>query len=330
MHTRNIEARTADIVLLTVVALLAGSCALGGLSDPGSGAIALTISIAGSKTLVPDIDMTPASFDITGAGPGSRTFSRSTSQTSVTIPGLAFGQWTITVSAKNAAGTVIAQGSSVAAVVTGAQTAIGVVPVPLAGSGTLDLSVSWVAADIQAASIDAQLTPATGTPIILGFSLGTGSATCRNTAVPAGYYTLSLKLLDSGMLVMGAVEVVRIARGATTSGRFDFTQVNRPGGAIAVSITPRMSEPLQVSMTGQVATLPVGTDMTVTASVAGSVGNVVFVWYVNGESKASGSNAAPTFSLGTTLAAGYYRLDVTAFTADGARAGAASAMTQVL
>ena len=248
--------------------------------------------------------MTPASYDIAGAGPGSRSFSQSTASTTIVIPGLAFGQWTITVSAKNAAGTVIAQGSAPVTVHHGhADPGRIVAPVPLAGTGTLNLSVSWVAADVQTASIDAQLTPGTGSPIILPFTLSTGSATCQNAAVPNGYYTLSLKLLDNGVVVMGAVEVVRIVKGATTSGSFDFSQVNRPGGAIAVAISPQMSEPLVVAMQGQAATLAAGSSMTVTASVSGSVGNVVYVWYVNGVSKATGSTASPSFTVGSTLTA---------------------------
>jgi len=70
--------------------------------------------------------------------------------------------------------------------------------------------------------------------------------------------------------------------------------------------------------------------MTVTASVAGSVGNVIYVWYLNGESKATGSNTNPSFTFGSSLPAGVYRLDVTAFTADGKRAGAASTISHAL
>ena len=284
-----------SVPALVFLALLLSSCSMAGFlgQESEEGAIALTIGTAGSKTLLPSLDMTPASYDIAGAGPGSRTFSQSTASTSIVIPGLAFGQWTITVSAKNAAGTVIAQGSAPVTVTTGAQTPVVVAPVPLAGAGTLNLSVSWVAADVQTASIDAQLTPTAGSAIPLAFSLASGSATCQNPTIPAGYYTLSLKLLDNGVLVMGAVEVVRIVKGATTAGAFDFTQVNKPGGAISVSIAPQMSLPLTVTMQGQAATLAAGTSMTVTASVSGSPGNVVYVWFVNGESRATGLHRQP-------------------------------------
>ena len=331
MGTR-IGFRARSLPALITLALLLSSCSMAGVlaGDGEAGTIALSIGGAGAKTLLPDIDMTPASFDISGRGPGARSFTRTTALTSLVIPGLVFGSWTVTVDVRNPAGTLIAQGSSTISVQTGLQTPLTIVPVPLAGAGKISLAVTWVAADVQSASIDAQLTPATGSPIALAFVLSAGSAACQNSTIPSGYYTLSLKLLDNGVLVMGAVEVVRIAKGATTSGTFDFSRVNNPGGAIAVAITPQMSNPLVVTMQGQAATLPVGSSMTVTASVAGSVGNVVYVWYVNGESRATGSNANPSFTVGSTLPSGFYRLDVTAYTSDGKRAGAANTLSQVL
>ena len=60
------------------------------------------------------------------------------------------------------------------------------------------------------------------------------------------------------MPVMGAVEVVRIVAGQTTSGTYAFTNVNRPGGAVQVNITPAMAEPIPVSISGVPATVSVG------------------------------------------------------------------------
>jgi hypothetical protein len=326
--------RVPPLVLLPLFVLpfILPACSLPAtlLSEGEAGAIALSISTAGSKTLLPAIDMVPAGYDISGSGPNGRSFSQTTALTSIVIPGLAFGQWTVTVNAKNQAGTLIAQGSATILVSTGVQSPLTIVPVPLQGNGKISLAATWVASDVQTASIDAQLTPGTGSPIPLSFSLAAGTASCQNVSVPTGYYTLSIRLLDNGLLVMGAVEVVRIVKDQTTAGTFDFTQVNKPGGAIAVSITPLMSEPLAVAMQGQAATLPVGGSMTVADSVAGNVGNVLYVWYINGESRATGSNASPSFTVGSSLPAGVYRLDVTAFTADGKRAGAASAVSRVL
>jgi hypothetical protein len=313
------KTRTAILMLLVILA----SCSMPGIGVEGDeGSMAITVDGGPVRTLLPPIDMTPVTYDITGAGPGGKSFSRSTSSSSVTVGGLVFGTWTVTVQAKNAGNTVIGLGSGSAVVHTGVLTSLAISVTPLSGNGTLNLGVTWVSADVPAPSIDAQLLPAAGSSIPIAFVMGTGSATCSNSSIASGYYTLSLKLLDNGVLVMGAVEVVRIVKGQITSGSFDFTQVNRGTGDIAVTITPALSDPLSVTLTGQLATLASGASMTVTAAVAAGVGNVTYIWYLNGESKTAG--ASPNLTLGSVLDAGYYRLDVTAFTAQGLRAGAAT------
>jgi hypothetical protein len=58
-------------------------------------------------------------------------------------------------------------------------------------------------------------------------------------------------------------------------------------------------------------------------------GNVTYVWYLNGQSIATGSTASPSLTLGGNLPADSYRLDVAAFSADGLRAGSASCAVTV-
>jgi hypothetical protein len=65
--------------------------------------------------------------------------------------------------------------------------------------------------------------------------------------------------------------------------------------------------------------------MTATASVSDGT-SVVYVWYLNGASRATGSS----WALPNDLPLGYYRLDVTAFSVDGKRAGSATASFQVV
>ncbi len=327
MLLANLPGKGGDDMSSTRTALLVFSVILASCSMPGTGVEgSMTIMINGGpmRTLLPPIDMAPVTFDITGVGPGGKTFGQSTSGASLIVSKLVFGTWNVTVSAKNAGGAVIGRGTGTAVVVTGQQTSLAITVAPLPGSGTLDLDVTWTAADVQTPSIDAQLLPSSGSAIPLAFTVGTGSASALKAGISAGYFTLTLKLLDNGVLVMGAVEVVRIVAGQTTAGSFDFTRVNKGTGGIAVSITPANGDPISVTLTGQSTTLATGTSMTVTAAVPTGVGNVTFVVYVNGEPKATGSNASPSFTLGSTLPAGFYRLDVTAFIADGRRAGAAT------
>jgi hypothetical protein len=292
------------------------------------GALTVNFSAAGvvNRTILPDVDMNVAAYTVTGAGPNEATFQVNTAQTSVTLNGLAFGDWTVTVEALNAAGIVIGSGTDVTTVHTGESSTVDITVTPLSGFGSLDLTVTWNAGDTDIPSIDAELIPASGATRTLGFTIiGRNIGLFHADNIPTGYHTLVVKLLDNGLLTMGAVDVVRIVKGGQSTGTFDFPEINKPGGTIVVNVTPQMADPLTVTIAGNVNPLIQGQSMTVTGNVAEAVGNVVFVWYLNG----IGIGTGQSLTFGGALAAGIYRLDVTAVTADGLRAGSATASFNV-
>lgn len=273
------------------------------------------------KTIVPGVDMLPAAYVLSGTGPNGKSFNVTTEEMSVTVSKLAFGDWTVMADAQNSGGLVVARGSTTTTLQTGETKTLDMVVTPLDGFGSLDLTVMWNADDVENPSVDADLVLHSGTTIDLPFSVTEpGNAVYFSNTIPTGYHSLVVKLLDTGQVVMGAIEVVRIVKDQTTTGTLEFPDINAPGGIITVNITPNLQEPIPVTMSGQAASIIVGEQMTVTASVPVDVGSVVYAWYVNGDSVATG----PSYPLGAGLEAGFYRLDVTAFTVDGKRAGSAS------
>ncbi len=316
--------------LLLLLSVTAGLLALlAGCPLPLELSGSLTISVAdniSAKTLLPPLSMDAHVFVITGAGPGGASFSRSTDGAEVTVQGLAFGDWTVTVEARNAADTVIGRGVETATVHTGRTTTLSVSVTPLPGNGALSLEVTWVDAQVEVPSIAASLTAADGTQTELGFRVGSGEATLDSFAASAGYYTLALQLLDYGINVMGAVEVVRIVQDQTTSGTYEFTNINPPGGTLIVNIDPALADPIPLSLDGVAPTVTRGASIAASASAGDGTTGVTYVWYLNGVSRATGAG----WTFGSDLPLGWYRLDVTGFTADGTRAGSASASFQVV
>ncbi len=309
----------ASLAALVGIVLLA-SCQFPGGDDYASGSIAISFGDATSKSILPDVSMKVVEYLVEGSGPNGATFSAKTAGGSLVVDKLAFGDWAITAKGLNASGTPVGIGTAATTVRTGQTTNVSVTVRPYEGDGTLSLAVRWNAADLDVPSVEAILKPVAGADIPLAFVLNAtkDEATFASAAIPAGYYTLDVKLKDNGITVMGAVEVVRIAKGATSSGVFEFFEVNKPGGTINVEIVADMGDPLDVAMSGLGANL-VGTSvMNVNSSVSGGV-NAVYVWYLNGESFATGTSCAIS-----GLPDGFYRLDVTAFSADGKRAGSAS------
>ncbi len=148
-------------------------------------------------------------------------------------------------------------------------------------------------------SIEAQLIDADDTVQNLTFTInGEGNeGTFSSNAIPAGYYILNVKLLDNNIYTMGAVEIVRIVEGETTTGSFNFIEINRPGGNIMINIVADMEDPISVSMTEIPDEIAKGTTVSVTASVPADVGDVKYIWFINGESQYIGSTADPSFDI---------------------------------
>ncbi|HEQ71409.1 MAG TPA: hypothetical protein ENN69_02880, partial [Spirochaetia bacterium] len=149
----------------------------------GSLVVVFSPSGVAGRTILPDTDMTIAGYVVTGAGPGGASFRVETTATTVTVEKLAFGDWTVTVEAANAAGDPIGRGSGEATVHTGETSLVDITVTPIDGVGTLDLTVTWPAADTEYPSIDAELIPPAGTAVTLPFDMGIGSATFLNDAV---------------------------------------------------------------------------------------------------------------------------------------------------
>ena len=247
-----------------------------------------------------------------------RRFSQTiTGSSSATVNNLAFGSWTVTVTANNASGTPIGSGTGTAVVHTNATTTLALPVLPLTGLGTVSLSLTWNPSDLDIPQVQASLLPTTGSERTLDFTVdpASGTGTFSASDVLNGYYTLVLKLLDNGAPGDG-----RRGRGPRREGRYHDGHLRlypgqQAGGSLAVNITPALGDPLTVSISGASATKPANLAMALSASIAETGVNETYVWYVNGDAKATGS----TFSFDTTWAQGYYRIDVTAFSADGMR-----------
>ncbi len=324
--------RKTNFALLPCLALgviLLGSCAnpLSGIYPGGEGKGSLLVSFAEplAKILVPALDMNIASYTISGTGPSGGSFSQSTTVSPLAISDLEGGTWTVSAEALNKDGIGIGEGQAEVTVLAGQTASARISLKPKAGYGTLALTVLWTAAELQNPAISAQLVPSSGSAIPLPFSLSPGQAAYSGT-IPTGYFTLTLQLLEGSTPVSGAIEIVRIVKSQSTSGRFEFYELNLPGGLIEVDITPEMDDPIAVTLSGQAAQLEAGQTMTVSAAAPAGTGNVVCTWYLNGVSKAVGAS----YTVGSGLAAGTYRLDVAVYTADGSRAGSATHAFTVL
>ncbi|MBB6479739.1 endonuclease/exonuclease/phosphatase family protein [Spirochaeta isovalerica] len=306
-----------------LMVLLASLFVLSGCQNPidleppeGTSALVITLNENVSRTLLPDIDMDIAEYRVFGEGPDGESFDVTTSEEVLVLDELAFGDWTVTVTGKNAEGFAIGSGSGEASLHTGETTALSVTVIPFDGFGTLNLTVNWPAGDLEIPTVNAVLTPALGEPVSLDFLISGDSATFSSDAVADGYYSLSLELLDNGINTMGTVEVVRIVKDGVTEGVFDYDEVNQPGGTLDFTIDQQMNNPIEVSILDALDSFGETASMTVSASAPAETENLVYFWFVNGQPYATGESCTVE-----GLDKGIYNLDLLAFTVDGMRGG---------
>ena len=193
--------------------------------EMGSLIVELSTSAMGAKSILPPLDMEAASYDLSGNGPGMTAFTQIGLTGSTAVENtLAVGAWTITVDAFNAAHDLIGGGSTAVSIEAGETAQASVQIVPLSGTGTVTINISWTPGLISVPSVVATLTPAGGGAQSLSFTTGVNSATYSSgKTLSAGYYSLALKLQDNNLAVWGFFEAVRILKDQTTEASFDLT-----------------------------------------------------------------------------------------------------------
>jgi hypothetical protein len=213
--------------LITIIFIIISCTAL----DPDLGSIILNVD-PGSQigTVLPDIDMTPVQYDFHGEGPNSSSFNVSDDQLPVFQSGLEYGEWSISVNAKNKDGIIIAQGIQSATIRFGEVTTLQIPVQPVIGYGTLNVTILWNETEIETPSLQGQLIFSSGAPVDLSFIVNNpGQAECVQENIPTGYHTMRIQLFDNDEHVAGAVEVVRIVSNQTTSSVLEFYEINENG-----------------------------------------------------------------------------------------------------
>ena len=281
------------------------------------GTVRLHINTLGINTLEPAISLNPVHFRITGYGPGGSSFDIETSEASVQINGLLIGEWNIIIHAQNETGSLIGYGSGPASIRAGTAEPVLIPVVPIEAGGSFSLDVNWSPISPDVPGVEAELIDGSGSSLPFSFAIDSAGAISSIVLLDSGYYTLAVRLTKNGTPVMGAAEVVRIMTGTLTTGRFDFINVDQPGSSTSRSIAPVADNTIELVITGHQPEIKMGSSMTLKASSPLETMETVFRWYLDGEKLAGGDE----INLGADLDPGYHRVDVTAITTGGKRAG---------
>jgi hypothetical protein len=141
-----------------------------------------------------------------------------------------------------------------------------------------------------------------------------------------GYYTISVRFLQDGVLLAGRVAIARLAAGHTTLCAFDFPNVENQPGSIAVTIDAYLGDPLPVAIDGVQSSYGLGQSMELRGWVLEDWMNPdppLYFWYIDSQYAGSGS----TIDLTTEdLSIGTHSLDLIVWADGGRRAGSDSAV----
>lgn len=280
--------------------------------NTSSGSLHFDISLPDSintKTIVPTLEMSVSTYDISGSGPGNALFdSPDVTDKTFTRDNLAIGNWEINVDAKNSSGDVIARGSTAVTIAENEITSAVITVTPLEGPGTIDLTIKWTDSRSEVPSITATLTPLGGTPLIGNFVIADDglSATYNNSNIDSGYYTLSIQMHDGDNVVDTWVGAVRIISGNTARAVFTLSDGNEISveNGLNIEIEDDLQNPTQIVFSGNYEQLMRGESMTIATTVSESVDT--YQWYLNGQKLDGEINKSIT--IGENLALGKYNL----------------------
>ncbi|MBN1646658.1 MAG: lamin tail domain-containing protein [Spirochaetales bacterium] len=308
--------KTKLFLLFSLIAMLFFSCFPGPPKQNGS--LAVRIEDQMDKLIAPAISMELDTIRLTVTGPGgyAETFDLEPGE-NLAIEDLLYGEYALLAEGLNENDEVIGTDTATAQVNNGEETQVSLTIRPIAGTGQLELEVSWPENVVQFPDLQAGLIGADGTVIPVVFGL-TGSRASAALELDNGYYCLSIALYDGDFLCYGRMEIVRIVTDNTTYGSFVFTEINVNSGSLDINISCEMDNPLNVLINGTSDFSGIDEPLALSADTAEGLPGTSFAWYVSGIAVATGGSF--TFSSSTP---GIYRIDVAAFSVDGSRAGSA-------
>ncbi|PKL14116.1 MAG: hypothetical protein CVV52_03175 [Spirochaetae bacterium HGW-Spirochaetae-8] len=268
------------------------------------------------STLVPDIVMETATYEVTGIGPNDKTFDETSSGEPLTITSLLKGDWGITVTAKNINDQVIGEGSAFVTIEANTTKNTNIVVVPIVGDGTLTINGSWEPGFLTDPHIVAILTPvAGGDPEDMVFNIDGTEATLAYTGdFPAGYYSMVFEFYDGDPLVaanklIGMSLAVRIIAGQTTFGEIALSSEDlNLAGRLVLSIQEDLQNPFDVTIAEQDYRTVQGGDVTFTADVSPE-DTYTYRWYIDGI-LTEDAESGPDFHFTADQAYGRHQIDV--------------------
>ncbi len=175
-------------------------------------------------------------FIFSGKGPGGAVFSIESIENNITIDNLITGEWEIEAAGYNSANTMVASGKGVFTVTPSDKTAIELTLRPIEGTGSISINASWNGEYTINPSAETVITSADGAETHHNMTIKQGNtAELEINDLQAGFYSVSIKLYDNGILAAGSVYSINVISGDTAEVVLNFDNLNKIGERIVIN-----------------------------------------------------------------------------------------------
>ena len=278
-----------------------------------------------TRSIVPaDYSLETANYRILGSGPAGATLDMETSKTSVTVEGLAVGEWKLEARALNEDGAELVRGETTVRL-TGRTNSATIILDELIGTGSITLNLSWNV-DILSTDpvIEVELEPEYGNDEVKqlerrSFDASSGTATYSGSDYPSGSYRVSARLYENSVLLAGFTEAVRVANDQDSEGNIEFDLDKYPTEPAVIELVNMTGVPVTLSITGINDTITADVPVSVSLeSDSDDVDSFQITWHLNGEQIGTGK------TISFTPTRGVHRLDAVASTSRTGSSGSAT------
>ena len=221
------KSRQTFYLILLVMILALASCSLNTPNElininensPALSSILISLGSSIPRTIQPDISLEITSYDISGIGPEDEAFQENDfSGEELEVLNLIPGQWSVYVHAKNSDGILIGIGGVEIELLAGKSNSIIVDINPIAGTGSVDLTLTWPEGMIDVPIISAQFGKAGSELYNVEIEIGGNIGTYSAADLDDGYYQFLFTLFDGEVVRYNHAELVRVLNSYVSSG----------------------------------------------------------------------------------------------------------------
>jgi len=293
--------RLKQVSLFCIVAgaiIAIGLCLLNSCAFPpyktGTGTVVFRVGEAmNAKSLEPSINMDITHYLISGTGP-TEIVTEFQVDKPVTDPVeinlLEVGEWTFVAKGMNDDDIQIGEDTTIVTIIARETVDAYLTLVPLPGTGTLSIDVSWTPSDIiQEPSIESSLNKIvsgalTGEVDISGdYIIDTDNVTYLSSTIATGWHLFKMILKDTGNAVFAWVDIARIVKDEITEGikTLSIDDINElKTGKVSIDLLEDMDDPINITMSGRISPLSPNTDCVLSVFTEPGVS---FMWFQDAE-----------------------------------------------